>query len=204
MTATRQWPALVAGLVALLVGAATWFVIAGRVSSTALDSISLKDLDGQLAYAWSPGTGKVRVFVFTRTDCPIANRYAPELKAIEKRFRGRGVEFVLVFVDPREPAETIREHLREYQLPFPALVDPEHKLVAYLNATVTPEAAVLAGDGRLAYLGRIDDRYTDIGRPRADATSHDLADAIQATLDGRSVVPSRKKAVGCLIVDLRK
>ena len=66
----------------------------------------------------------------------------------------------------------------------------------------TPEAAVFA-DGELVYRGRIDDRFVDFGKTRAAATTHDLAFALQAILDGRPVPESRTRAVGCFIPELK-
>src|SRR4051794_27985793 len=40
------------------------------------------------------------VIAFTSTSCPVANRYAPTLAAIEKQFKSQGVRFV--FVNPVE------------------------------------------------------------------------------------------------------
>ena len=57
-------------------------------------------LFGSLAFA-----ADVQVFIFLRTDCPISNRYAPELTRIAKEFQGRHVAFYLVYPDPeREQA----------------------------------------------------------------------------------------------------
>jgi len=39
------------------------------------------------------------VLVFVRTDCPIANRYAPELRRLQDRFVRGGVAFWLVYPD---------------------------------------------------------------------------------------------------------
>jgi len=148
---------------------------------------------------------RATVLVFLRTDCPIANRYAPEVRRIHDRFRPRGVAFRLVYADVAEPAEAIRRHLREYDLPGEAVRDPGHVLVRKARARVTPEAAVFVpgpAGPRLAYHGRIDDRYVDFGRARSAPTTHDLEDALEAVLAGRPVSPETAPAVGCFLADL--
>ena len=65
---------------------------------------------------------------------------------------------------------------------------------------MTPEAAVFDGVGRLAYHGRIDDRYVDFGVDRPAPTTHDLADAVTAVLAGAPVSRAAVPAVGCTIV----
>ncbi|MBV8808725.1 MAG: redoxin domain-containing protein, partial [Acidobacteriaceae bacterium] len=43
---------------------------------------------------------RARVFLFVRTDCPITNRYAPELQRLAQEFKGDGVDFWMVYPDP--------------------------------------------------------------------------------------------------------
>jgi hypothetical protein len=172
-------------------------------TSAALDKpIRLLDLDGQPFDLWRAGQDKITVVVFTRSDCPISNRYAPVIRQFYESFHPRGVEFYLVYVDPHEAPDAIRTHLQEYQYPCIALRDPEHTLVAATGATVTPEAAVFAANHKLAYHGRIDDRNSDFGKSAPAAAKHDLADAIEATLAGQPVLEPVTKAVGCYIGDL--
>jgi hypothetical protein len=169
----------------------------------AKEEIRLLDLNDRRFDFWNAGEKSVRVFVFTRSDCPVSNRYAPEVRKLYESFHPRGVDFYLIYVDSTEKPETIRTHLKEFDYPCPALRDPEHTLVAYTQATVTPEAVFFAGDGRMTYRGRISDLYADLGNARSAATSNDLHDAIEATLNGRSVAEPVTEAVGCYISDLK-
>ena len=98
---------------------------------------------------------------------------------------------------PASRRDTVRRHLAEYAYPCRGLLDPEHALVARCHATATPEAVVFGKDRAITYQGRVDDRYADLGRPRDEPTTHDLADAIEATVLGRPVAVPRTKAVGC-------
>ncbi|HEY4233807.1 MAG TPA: redoxin family protein, partial [Lacipirellulaceae bacterium] len=172
------------------------------ISAAAQSSLRLVDLDGQPVDLWQTGQDKVTVAIFTRSDCPISNRYAPEIRQFYDSFHSRGVEFYLIYVDPKEPVDAIRAHLKDYEYPCPALRDPEHTLVALTGATVTPEAAVFAADRKITYRGRIDDRNSDFGKAASAAAKHDLADAIEATLAGECVAEPVTKAVGCYIGDL--
>ncbi len=143
-----------------------------------------------------------RVLLFVRTDCPITNRYAPELQRISAEFKDRGVEFWLVYPDASETAQHIDEQMKEYHFPGTPLRDPRHELVKRAHATVAPEAAVFDGSGRLLYHGRIDDRWVDIGKSRPVAQTHDLEDAIAAVLAGKPVAQPETRAVGCSLADI--
>jgi hypothetical protein len=147
------------------------------------------------------------VFVFTRTDCPVAARYSPELLRLQQRARAAHMAFDLVFVDPSESPATLRSYLRDYGFGDTAFRDPEHRLVQLSGATTTPEAAVFvpsASGPTLVYKGRIDDRYVDISHMRPMATRHDLDDVLTAIGQGRRPEPRATPAAGCLIADVTR
>src|SRR5262245_9877173 len=151
--------------------------------------LTLEDLDGAPIRIFS-STARAWVFVFTRTDCPVAARYAPELQRLQAKARSTHMEFHLVFVDPAETPAAIRAYLRDYGYGDEALRDPAHRLVRATDATTTPEAVVFvpSRDGPvLAYRGRIDDRYVDIGRVRPAPTTHDLGDILAAIANGQQI-----------------
>ncbi len=159
------------------------------------------DLGGNPQNPFS-GSARARVFLFVRTDCPITNRYAPELARIGAEFKNRGVAFWLIYPDATETAAAIEKHIAEYRFPGTPLRDPGHELVKRAEATVAPEAAVFDAAGRLQYHGRIDDLYVDIGKARPAARTHDLEDAISAVLAGRAVAQPETQAIGCSLADV--
>ena len=152
-----------------------------------------------------PAKGDAKFFVclFTRTDCPVSNSYAPEVRRIFEKFSPRGVGFYLVYPDADESAAVIEKHLKEYSYPFPALRDPKHELVKLAGAKITPEAAVFDASGKLLYRGRIDDRYVDFGKARVAPTVKDLENALEAILDGKAAPAAGGPAVGCFIADVK-
>ena len=159
------------------------------------------DLAGKIADPFA-SAARARVFLFVRTDCPITNRYAPELQRISKEFAAQKVDFWMVYPDATQTPAAIREHMREYQFPGTPLRDPGHTLVERAHATVAPEAAVFDAAGKLIYHGRIDDRYVEIGQARRAAQTHDLENAISAVLAGKPVAQTETRAVGCALADI--
>ena len=175
-------------------------VMIGRPTSAG--PLRVLDLDGRLVDPLAPASGvRATVFVFITSDCPIANRYAPEIQRLTKIFTSQGVRFWLVYANPHEPVASIRTHLRQFQYAIPALRDPGHALVRFTKVTVSPEAAVVDQGGVLLYHGRIDDRWVNIGRDRPSPTRRDLAEALRATLDGEPVAQTETPAVGCILSD---
>jgi len=161
------------------------------------------DLQGRPVARLAASGAKAVVLFFIATDCPISNRYAPEIGRLEKEFAGRPVAFWLVYPNATETAEGVLHHQAAFSLAGATLVKPSQWFVAQTQATITPEAAVLIPEGsgwRTAYAGRIDNRYVDIGRERPQATHHDLEDAVEAVLSQRAVVAAGGPPVGCGIV----
>jgi len=169
--------------------------------SSVPSGLNLTSLSGERVEPFADA-GPASVFLFLRSDCPIANRYSPELRRLHEAFSPRGVRFWLVYVDPHEKAESIQRHAEEYQVPGGILRDSGHDLVRLTGARVTPEAAVFDAGGRLVYRGRIDDRYTDFGKARAQPNRRDLMLALEAVLNGEPVTEPETGAIGCFIADL--
>ncbi|MFT5290242.1 MAG: hypothetical protein ACI8QS_000583 [Planctomycetota bacterium] len=166
------------------------------------------DLDGQPVdlFASADSVAEDRpvatVFIFTATDCPISNRYAPEIIRIIELFRHQGVNLQLVYADAVDDAEKVRRHLEEYAYPCGALLDLKHELVTVTGATITPEAVVYDRNQRLVYRGRISDRYVDFGVERRASSSNDLERVLTALVDRQVLEFESTKAVGCFIPEL--
>jgi thiol-disulfide isomerase/thioredoxin len=159
------------------------------------------DLDGKPFDPFRAAPGKVVVLIFVRTDCPVSNRYAPTIQQLAAARADRAT-FFLVYPSRKETAEAIRKHEKDFGYRFAAVRDPQHILAKQSAAQITPEAAVFNAGGRLVYHGRIDNLYEDFSHARKTPTTHELADAIEAAIEGKSLVGSATPAVGCYISDL--
>jgi len=183
-------------------GALILFAGACGGSADATD-LRLLALDGAEVSPFDGSVDGVLVFVFVSTECPIANRYAPEIQSLADDYAPRGARFRLIYPDPADTPDAITAHLADYDYELVAWRDPEHRLVALSGATVTPEAVVFDPQGQRLYRGRIDDRAVAFGQTRPEATSRDLAAALDEALDHRPVTRPETPAVGCYIADLR-
>src|SRR5262249_51253144 len=97
----------------------------------------------------------------------------------------------------------IRAYLQEYGYKLSALRDLDHALVRKSGVKVTPEAAVFDAKRNLVYHGRIDNLYATLGKARRVATSHELAHAIDATIQGSPPRTASADGTGCFIADVQ-
>ena len=58
---------------------------------------------------------------------------------------------------------------------------------------------VVGRGGKILYSGRIDNFYAGLGKPRRQATEHDLRTALEEMLAGKAVTTPRTDPVGCYI-----
>jgi hypothetical protein len=193
---------------------ASFIVIAAAFSTAAavygdnasLSQLRLLNLEGKSVNPLADQGVKAIVFIFTRPDCPISNRYAPEVRRLSASFAPEKVKFWLVYPDADTPPDSIRRHVKEYDYNCEALRDPRHELVKATGVSVTPEAAVFVfnrSGARMIYRGRIDDQFAALGKHRPAPAARDLEDVLTTVVKGAAVELRTTPAVGCYISDLK-
>ena len=131
-------------------------------------------------------------FIFVANDCPISNRYSPEIQKLAKVYSPLGIDFHLVYVKPDIKIKDIEKHIDHFfSNMISVLLDPYHDLVRLSEATVTPQAAIFDKQLNLVYTGRIDDRYIDYGKQRPIVQKADLENALLSVLSNK--FPSQKR-----------
>lgn len=146
--------------------------------------------------------GKASVLVFLGVECPISNRYAPELRRLQQKFATSKIDWWMVYPGTNYSRDQIGQHRESFNLPGQALLDRPLALATAVKIRVTPEVAVFLPDGQLAYRGRIDDRFPKIGVERREPTQHDLEEALVAVAAGKVPSVTQTTAIGCRIQGL--
>ncbi|HEX4312136.1 MAG TPA: redoxin domain-containing protein [Acidobacteriaceae bacterium] len=150
----------------------------------------------------SPGS-RAAVLFFLASDCPISNRYIPEIQRLEHNFAPQGIQFWWVYPNPDETTAKIQRHQEQFHIHTNVVIDNKQRLTTMARATITPEVAIFVPVGsrlREVYHGRIDNRYLALGRQRPAATRHDLEDALSALTANRPVATPGGQPVGCSII----
>jgi len=160
--------------------------------------ISINDIHG-VAQKPFEAKGKAALVFFITDDCPISNRYAREIHRICEAYASLA-KCTLAYIDGDLTPAKVEKHMSEFgHSGYPAVIDGKQVLVKAVGATVTPEAAVILPDGKIAYRGRIDNMWATWGQSRREATEFDLRVALDQVIAGKAVANPRTKAVGCYI-----
>ncbi len=144
------------------------------------------------------GAERIRVEMFLATECPISNRYVPELNRIAREYAGKGIDFVALFPEPGLDTARLVKWTKDYAAVFAAKLDPGGKQAREAGATLTPEVAVFVGR-RPVYRGRIDDRYVSWGKSKAAPDKRDLVETLDQLLAHKIPAFHVTKSWGCFI-----
>jgi peroxiredoxin len=141
---------------------------------------------------------KAIVVAFLGTECPLVQLYIPKLIKLQAELQDQGVAFLGIYSNRHDSLTEIAAHRQALGITFPTLRDPGNKVADQLGAQRTPEVFVLDAQHTVRYAGRIDDQFA-VGIQRAEATHHELRDALEALLAGKPVQVAHTAAPGCLI-----
>jgi peroxiredoxin len=159
----------------------------------------LPDADGRRHTAREWKAARAVAFFFIGAECPISNRYAPEINRLVADYSAKGVDFYGVYSDPDISPAAARRHAQDYGFDFPALLDPAQTLAGRTGVILTPTAVILSPAGDLLYRGRIDNRYIDYGKFRAAGVKPDMRLALEAVVAGKPVAEKYTKPIGCAL-----
>lgn len=191
-------------------------IMASRAAAVVLFCLSMAvwaatpfgtDLSGRPIEQIAPAGSRAVVLFFAASDCPISNRYIPEIERLDREFAPQGVRFWWVYPNPGDTAAVVSRHNEQFEIHGNVALDTAQRLTQMAHATITPEVAVFVPSGaglREVYRGRIDDRYIALGQERPRPTRFDLEEAIRAVLLSRPVPEPGGPTVGCSIVPVNE
>ncbi|RMG92064.1 MAG: TlpA family protein disulfide reductase [Zetaproteobacteria bacterium] len=139
-----------------------------RAGEAAVD-FQLPDLQGKMH---SLPKGDVVILNFWATWCPPCREEIPSMAKLHERFAAKGLRVVAVSVDQND--EDLAGFVREHQLPFEVLHDPEARVSRRYGVFKYPESFLIDRNGVV--------RHHLVGA--VDWTSEPVVEAVEALLSG--------------------
>jgi thiol-disulfide isomerase/thioredoxin len=182
-------------VIAAVVGAA-------ETSHTLFRVRTARDTAGQSHQFGVSTPTKAIVLVFLGPECPVSQRYVPELNRIAAEAKTNSIEFFGVISGTSMTRTQAVAFVKEYAIQYPVLFDDGLALARWLRPTHMPEAFVLKPDGDRLYRGRIDDWFQAPGKARGVVQHRELRDAIAAARAGKLPAKIFAPPVGCYFEEL--
>ena len=140
----------------------------------------------------------VLVVGFTCNHCPAAQGVEERLKVFCENFAPNGMTFVAINSNedvnhPTDSFEHMKLRKKDEGLPWVYLRDEDQSTALAYGALRTPHFYVFDSTRTLRYTGRLDENpYT-----AEEATTHELADAVSAILEGKEPPIAVTNPLGC-------
>jgi peroxiredoxin len=198
-------PIYIRWFAAFAVGAMLSAGAAGAVPGASAPAFTARDVDGR-PVTLQDYAGKIIVLEWTNDGCPFCGKHytTGNMQALQRKYTGEGVVWLtIVSSAPGEqgyvtPAEAKADLARWHAAPTDFLLDPSGRVGKLYDARATPNMVVIGRDGRIAYMGAIDDTpSTDLADVR---TAHNyVVAALDAVAAGKPVAVTAVPAYGCSI-----
>ena len=150
--------------------------------------------------------GKTVVLEWTNHECPFVKKHysSGNMQKLQKEAAGAGVVWLTIISSaPGEQGAVSAEEANRLTAsrgatPAQVLFDPDGKVGRAYGARATPHMYVIAPDGKLAYLGAIDDKPgTDVAE--VQGARNYVREALAELSSGKPVSAPQTRAYGCAI-----
>lgn len=159
-----------------------------------LPQFAVQTLNGK-GFTKASFQGKMGLFILADTQCPCVKAVESRISNLAKKYRDQGLRVAYVFSMPKEKPLAVARYMQDHQIPFPAIIDRDQKLLKMLDGRASSEVFLSDRRGILRYHGRVDDSTFD---PKT-VKSRDLENAIVALTKNQRVVKAEVPAMGCAI-----
>lgn len=158
----------------------------------------LVGVDGKSYSLASAKQAKLLIVVFSCNHCPAAIGSEDRMIQLYKDYRPKGVEMIVINANedqnhPDDSFEKMKDRARDKNFPFPYVRDESQSVAFAYGALRTPHFYVFDEPRRLRYSGRMDNSPRDASK----ATQHDLRNALDALLAGKTPPVELTNPLGC-------
>ncbi len=161
---------------------------------------TLEDPEGRKHDSGSLFGPKGLLLIVTCNHCPYARAVWPRTIRIAEYARTLGIHSVAVNpnINPKYPDDSpsaMKEKVKEWNIPFPYLIDADQSIARQLQAQCTPDIYIYDKYRKLVYHCRVDDNWQD----ESKVTSEELKSAVTALAKGMPVAGTQYPSMGCSI-----
>ncbi|HET9161287.1 MAG TPA: redoxin domain-containing protein [Caulobacteraceae bacterium] len=172
---------------------------AAAVSTTKVADFTLQDQNAQSHELYKLGDAKAVVLITQMNGCPIVRNILPALNTLKATYEPKGVKFLMLNSSKQDSRDDVVAEAKDWSINFPILLDSTQAIGKRFGVERTAEVIVInPKTWQVIYHGPIDDRVT-YERQKAKAEHTWAADALDATLAGKSVKIAQRQTQGCLI-----
>ena len=163
----------------------------------AAPQFSLQDQNGK-THSLADYAGKVVVLEWFNDQCPyVVKHYSGgHMNELAKKYADKDVVWLAINTTPDKDAEDNKKVAGEWKIDRPILSDTTSEVARAFQAKNTPTMYVISKEGKLVYMGAIDDDNSADPKKVETATNY-VAKALDETLAGKEVSEPKTKAYGC-------
>ena len=161
-------------------------------------NFSLQDQTGK-TISLDENKGKVVVLEWFNEDCPIDMRvyHEGEMKSLADKWIGKGVVWLAVNSTKDKTNDSNKKAAASLQMDWPVLNDAPGDVGHLYGATNTPHMYVIDKDGKLVYMGAIDNDSRGDKSPGERLNYVDQA--LTQLMSGQPISTPQTKAYGCSV-----
>lgn len=162
---------------------------------------SLKGVDGK-TYSLADVRGpKGTLVMFICNHCPYVKAIRPRLVRDLKELKGMGVNAIAIMSnDPTDYPEDGFEHMqaiaKEFDFPFPYVIDPTQEIAKNYGAVCTPDFFGFNAGLELQYRGRFDESRKETA---PEGVRRDLFEAMRQVVETGRGPKEQIPSIGCSI-----
>ncbi len=167
---------------------------------TTMPKFTLKDPDGVVQISDYLVGKKGLLVIFTCNHCPYAKAVWPRTIRLGEYAIQRGINVAAINPNihpdyPDDAPEVMRKKIKEWNIPFPYLIDQTQNIARAFHAQCTPDIYLYNSSQKLVYHGRIDDNWQD----ESKVTKEELKLAITNLAGGKPIDSRQFPSMGCSV-----
>lgn len=157
---------------------------------------TLTDSSGK-AVTLSDYAGKIVVLEWVNPECPFVQRHykAGTMAKLATQYADKGVVWLAINSTSHAKPADDQKWIDQHKLSYPILSDPDGVVGHAYFARTTPEMFIINTDGKIAYLGAIDNDAQGSNASRINYVSQ----ALDQVLAGEPVTAPQTRSYGCSV-----